>query len=121
MKLGVNLMLVSFHNAGMKRESYDKYMISVPATLQAAAASNHFSVSANNGTRKHAWPSFVVNAEGVVVNRARAHRPAVLINTIDTKAKLYDASAAWRDRCMRGVLHSGTLVRDPRSRNRKVL
>ena len=118
---GVELMLVSFHNAGMTREEYDKYKIYVPPAIQAAAASNYFSVSANNGTRKYAWPSFVVNAEGVIVSKAPVHRAAVLINTIDTKRKLYDASAAWRDRCMRGVLHSGALVKDRRSRNRRTL
>jgi len=118
---GVELMLVSFHNANMKKQDYDKYMITVPATLQAAAASNYFAVSANNGTRKYAWPSFVVNAEGVIISRAIPHRPAVLINTIDTKEKLYDASVAWRDRCMRRIYHSGTLVRDKRSRDRKSL
>lgn len=120
-KRGVQLMLVSFHNAGMTRDAGDKYRIYVPATIQAAASGNYFAVSANNGTRKHAWPSFVVNAEGVVIDRARAHRPQVLVNTIDTNQKLYDASAAWRDRCMKGIFHSGTLIRDPRSRNRKTL
>ena len=118
---GVELMLVSFHNAGMKREQSGKYRIYVPPTIQAAAASNYFTVSANNGTRKYAWPSFVVNAEGVIVSKAPAHRPTVLINTIDTKSKLYDASRAWRDRCMRGIRHSGTLVKDERSRNRRAL
>ena len=118
---GVHLMLASFHNAGMTRDRYDRYMISVPATLQAAAASNHFAVSANNGTRKHAWASFVVNAEGAIVDRARPHRSAVLVNMIDTNASLYDASIAWRDRSMRGILHSGKLVNDPRSRNRKTV
>ena len=118
---GVELMLVSFHNAAMTRANYDKYLVSVPATLQAAAASNYFPVSANNGTGKYAWPSFVVNAEGMIVSKARAHRPAVLVNTIDTKQKLTDSSAAWRDRCMRGILHSGALVKDRRSRNRKTL
>jgi predicted amidohydrolase len=120
-KRGVQLILISFHLAGMKRDDYDKYMISVPATLQAAAASNFLSVSANNGTRQYACPSFIVNAEGIVVDRARPHRGAVLINTIDTNEKLYDASAAWRDRCMRGIFHSGTLPTDPRSRNRTTL
>ena len=62
-----------------------------------------------------------MNAEGVVVSRARAHRSAVLINKIDTKQKLWDASGASRDRCMRGVLHSGRLVEDLRSRNRRSL
>lgn len=118
---GVDLMLVSFHNAGGRKETCDKYKITVPATLQAAAASNYYAVSANNGTRRYAWPSFVVNAEGVIVNKAPQHRPTVLITAIDTAEKLYDASADWRDRCMRGVLHSGRLVRDARSRERTAL
>ena len=117
-RLGVQLMLVSFHNAGGSLQSYHNYNTWVSATIQAAAASNYFAVSANNGTRRHAWPSFVVNAEGLVVDRARPHRPAVLINPIDTEVELYDASKAWRDRCMQGTFHSGTLTRDPRSSDR---
>jgi len=120
-RLGVELMLVSFHNARMTQQQLDMYTICVPATIQAAAASNYFTVSANNGTQKYAWPSFVVNAEGKVISRARPHRAAVLVNTVDTKQKLRDASAAWRDRCMRGIFHSGTLVRDPRSQNRRAI
>ena len=120
-KQGVELMLVSFHNAGMTRNSYDHYGTTVPATLQAAAASNYFTVSANNSTRRHAWPSFVVRADGIVVNRAPAHRDTALITTIDPHAKLYDASVAWRRRCMAGTYHSGRLVKDPRSRDRKSL
>ena len=120
-RLGVELMLVSFHNAEMNIAQYDKYIVYVTATLQSAAASNYFTISANNSSTKYAWPSFVVNAEGLIVTKARPHRPVVLINLIDTKEKLYDACSAWRDRCMKGILHSGTLVRDPRSRNRKSL
>ena len=118
---GVELMRVSFHNARGTKQMYDKYLIYVPPTVQSAAASNYFWISANNSTARYAWPSFAVNAEGVIIDRARSHRPAVLINTIDTKAKLFDASVAWRDRCMTGVLHSGTLVKDPRSKDRTAL
>jgi len=120
-QLGVELMLVSFYNARMNIADYDKVIVYVTATLQSAAASNYFAISANNSSTKYAWPSFVVNAEGLIVTKARPHRPAILINKIDTKEKLYDASSAWRDRCMKGILHSGTLVKDPRSSNRKSL
>ena len=117
-KRGVQLMLVSFHNANMTAKQYRHYGMSVPATLQAAAASNYYWVSANNGTREYAWPSLVIDPEGWIVNKARAHRPGVLMTDVDTNVKLYDASAAWRDRCMRGVYHSGRGVRDRRSRDR---
>ena len=118
---GVELMLVSFHNAAVPSDVSDRYKVYVRTTVQAAAASNYFAVSANNNCCRHAWPSFVSSAEGLIASQAPAHRPQVLITTIDTKAKLYDASAAWRERCMRGVYHSGTLVKDARSRNRKGL
>ena len=117
-RLGVQLMLVSFHNAGTSLQNYHNYTTWVSTTIQAAAASNYFAVSTNNGTRRHAWPSFVVDVQGLVVDRARPHRPAVLINPIDTEVELYDASKAWRDRCMQGTFHSGTLTRDPRSSDR---
>jgi predicted amidohydrolase len=118
---GVELMLVSFHNAGMTCKLYNHYIISVPATLQAAAASNYFFVSASNSTRRYAWPGFVVNPEGRIIQKARAHRPAVIITKIDTKEKLYDASSHWRNRCMHGIFHSGKLVKDPRSQDRTIL
>jgi hypothetical protein len=34
---------------------------------------------------------------------------------------LYDSTAVWRDRAMAGVLHSGTLVSDPRSADQTAL
>ena len=120
-KRGVQLMLVSFHNAGGKLKDYHNYNTWVSATLQSAAASNYFTISATNGTRKYAWPSFVSSAEGIIVDRAKPHRPAVLINHIDTTKKLYDASAAWRNRCIKGIYHSGKLIEDPRSQNRQNL
>ena len=120
-KKGVQLMLVSFHNARMKLKQYDHYIVSVPVTLQAAAASNYFYVSGNNGTMRRAWASFVADPEGKIISKARTHSPAVVVTKIDTKKKLYDASVACRDRCMSGIYHSGTRVADPRSRNRKCL
>ena len=118
---GVELMLVSFHNAGMTADRDAHYLMSVPATLQAAAASNFFAVSATNGARRYAWPSFVINQEGWVIDRAPRHRAAARVNTIDTEARLYDASAYWRERCLAGTYHSGDVVTDPRSAVRTVL
>jgi hypothetical protein len=42
-----------------------------------------------------------------------------LISTVDTDLEVYDSTAAWRDRAMVGVLHSGTVVDDPRSTDRR--
>ena len=95
----------------------------VPPTMQAYAANNFMWISANNtSARESSWPSFVVRPDGVIVSRLRRHQAGMLITTIDTKAKLYDASSAWRDRAMQGIYHSGKLVKnDPRSRNRRTI
>jgi hypothetical protein len=54
----------------------------------------------------------------VTVARLRRNRAGVAVVTVDTGQDLYDSTAAWRDRAMAGQLHSGTLVSDPRSRDR---
>ena len=134
---GVELVLHSFHagNASpqtlseMRDQVGRRYCalnrgsslpeITMPATMQAAAASSHVWISASNtSARESCWPAFFVRPDGVITGRLRRHRAGVLVSTVDTKARLYDGSAAWRKRAMRGVLHSGALVRDARSRNR---
>lgn len=64
------------------------------------------------------WPAFFVRADGITVGRLRRNVPGVLISTVDTDEALYDSTAAWRDRALNGVLHSGDLVSDPRSTDR---
>jgi hypothetical protein len=58
-------------------------------------------------------------ADGFITERLRNHTAGVLITEINTREKYYDASEAWRDRAMNGVLHSGKLVSDPRSHDRR--
>ena len=118
-RLGVQLMLVSFHNAGARSAEaiatttsgfQPPFRPRRPATILRSAP---ITAPAAMPGRASWW-----SAQGLVVSRARPHRPAVLINPIDTEEEMYDASKAWRDRCMQGTLHSGTLTRDPRSSNR---
>ena len=59
--------------------------------------------------------------DGVITGKLRRNRPGVLISTVDTRADLYDSTVVWRHHAMRGVFHSGTLVRDKRSRERRKL
>jgi predicted amidohydrolase len=94
--------------------------ITMPAAMQAAAASSHVWISCSNtSARESCWPSFFVRPDGVITGRLRLNTPGVLISTVDTKARLYDSTVDWRGRAMRGVFHSGKLVRDRRSDNRK--
>jgi len=93
--------------------------ITMPASMRAAAADNYMWVSCSNtSARESCWPSFFVRPDGVTTGRLRLNSAGVLVSTVNTKQQLYDSTVAWRDRAMRGTFHSGTLVRDRRSRER---
>ena len=94
--------------------------ITMPAAMTAAAASSHMWISCpNSSAPESAWPAFFVRADGITVGRARRNRPSMVISTVDTDAELYRSTEAWRARALAGVLHSGTLVSDPRSADRR--
>ena len=93
--------------------------ITMPATMQASAANNYMWISCpNTSARESCWPSFFVRPDGVITGRLRLNMAGILISTVTTHEKLYDSTVAWRDRAMRGVFHSGVLVRDIRSDER---
>jgi len=123
---GVQLMFHSYHNGHQSKKTLRRagniWGVIVPPTMQAYAANNFMWISANNTTaRESSWPSFFVRPDGVITGRLTNHRASILITTVDTESKLYDASEAWRDRALKGIYHSGTMVCDRRSRARKVL
>ena len=136
---GVQLMFHSYHAGGVSPGRYKEIQnyvgkfakmsegstipaITMPATMRSYAANNYFWISCPNSSRKEScWPAFFVRPDGVVVGQLRRNVAGVLVSTVDTTKKLYDSTVAWRDRAMRGVFHSGTLVADPRSRNRTKL
>lgn len=139
-KHGVQLIFHSFHagsisderlramQAQVGRENFAPSRgttlpeITMPSAVQGAAASNHVWISCPNSSARHScWPSFFVRADGVITGRLQRHRPGVLLSTVDTDEALYDSTAAWRRRAMRGQLHSGRLAADPRSRDRRSL
>ena len=123
---GVQLVFHSYHNGGMTaqkiRDSKNVWKVMVKATMQAYAASNYVWISVNNTTRRESsGSSFLVRPDGHISGTLPLHRSAVLISTIDTATEYFDASKDWRRRVLRGVYHSGTLVRDRRSEDRKCL
>lgn len=94
--------------------------ITMPASMHAAAAANHVWIScANNSARVSCFASFFLRADGVITGRLRRHVAGVLISTLDTGLNLYDSTGPWRERAIRGQLHSGSVLRDPRSRERE--
>ena len=70
----------------------------VPATMQAYVANNFLWISANNTSARYSqWPGFFVRPDGHISGRLRNNVSGILISTVDTKIKLYDASEDWRD------------------------
>ena len=96
--------------------------ITMPATMHAAAANNYLWISCPNSSARHScFPSFFVRPDGVITGRVRLHTAGILLSEVHTDAQFYDSAVAWRGRAMRGLLHSGTLVRDSRSDERTQL
>ncbi len=91
-----------------------------PPTMQAYAANNYVWISCNNTSAKEsAFPGFFVRADGMITGMLPRNKAGVLVSTVDTNEKIFDASVSWRDRVMdQGILHSGTLVNDKRSNDR---
>ena len=84
--------------------------------MQTYAANNHIFISAANTCRPYSLhSSFFVHPDGLITSRLPLHRPGLLIDTINTNARFTDPSEHWRHRAIRGILHSGTLVRYKRS------
>lgn len=134
---GVQMMFHSYHAGGIPssrfaamREEVGKDLwrfnpgstipeITMPAAMVFEAANNHMWISCpNSSARESCWGSFFVRPDGAVTGRLRRNTTGVLISEVDTDKEIYDSTAAWRDRAMDGVLHSGTLVRDERSEER---
>ena len=137
---GVQLVFHSYHAANMKPKQLRAMRkqvgapfhklnhgttlpeITMPATMQAAAASSHVWISCSNSSAKEScWGSFFVRPDGVLIGRLRRNTAGILVSIVDTAEKFYDSTAAWRDRAIRGVYYSGKLVLDKRSKARKCL
>jgi predicted amidohydrolase len=118
-KLGVQLVFDSFYNARAKGPGIHR--IIMRPSLQARAATNYFWISASNSSAYYSWPSVFIQPDGAILGQLVANRPGVMVNIADTTTEYYDASRHNRDRAMKGILNSGQLVDDPRSRDRKSL
>lgn len=120
-RLGVECLFQSFHNAD-SAGGPNVWTRIMRQTMQCRAATNYFWVSANNSSAYYqSWPSVFIKPSGETAGQLKFHRAGVMVNTVDTSAELYDASGAFRDRAMRGVLHTGRPVKDARSHARTSL
>ena len=116
---GVDCLFHSFFNA--RAEGATIHTIIVKPTMQAHAACNHMWISVSNASDYYqGWSSFFVYPDGRIAGSLRRHRRGVLITELDTE-KEYRDKCAFRDLAMKGTLHSGEVVRDPRSSRRDSL
>ncbi len=134
---GVRVVLHSFHAGNLSVERFAAMEAEVgtahhglnpattiagitqPAAMHGAASSNALWIScANSSAPRSCWPAFMVRPDGVVTGKLALEQAGILVTEIDPTAVFYDSTGPWRDRAMRGVFHSGTLIEDPRSRKR---
>lgn len=139
-RLGVQLMFHSYNAAHIDTEKWSAIEaeigaenhtlnpattfpgITQPAMMHGAAGSNFMWISCPNSSAfRSCWPSFFVRPDGVITGRLRLHEVGVILSVVDTDARYYDSTAAWRNNAMEGKLHSGSLVSDPRSNDRTVI
>ncbi len=119
-KLRVQAVFDSFHNGYSAGPGIHAKIMR--QTVQAHAGINYLWVSMNNSSGYYAaWPSVFIQPDGAIAASLKLNKAGMMVNTIDATRQLYDASDPYRTLAMRGILHSGKLVRDPRQKNRRSL
>jgi predicted amidohydrolase len=116
---GVRCVFQSFYNARKEKATIHTHV--VRPSLQARAASNHVWISASNASGYYqSWPSVFVAPDGRIMQSLRQHRAGTMINTVDLSERYVD-KCSFRDEAINGILHSGTIVDDPRSVRRDTI
>ena len=117
---GVQAVFQSFHNGYMNGPGIHNRIMR--QTMQAHAGINYFWASVPNSSGYYSrWPSVFIQPDGDIIASLPQNRPGMMVNTIDTTREFYDASRSYRPLALRGVLHSGRLVSDPRQADRRSL
>lgn len=120
LKLGVQVLLQSFSNARTAGPGIHEHIM--PQTMQARAASNGMWLSGANSSAYYSrYPSVLIRPDGCIEAKLSKNCAGIMVNAIDTSREFYDPAAEFRPLAMKGQLHSGKVVRDTRSRNRKSL
>jgi predicted amidohydrolase len=119
-KRGVRVVFQSFHNGRMRRPGVHEHIMR--QTLQAHAGINAMWISAANSSARYSrWGSVFIGPDGRIEQPLPKNRAGVMVNAVDLGRKFYDAGVAFRDVALRGALHNGRVVEDPRSRDRTAL
>jgi predicted amidohydrolase len=116
-KQDVRMMLHSFYNA-RSEENAQRFAEIAPLLARARALSNNMFVSMSNTSGPFSWPNYMITPDAVIMGKLTAEKPGVMISAIDTRKKYSNSTGLFRKGAIEGKLNSGSLVDDPRSRNR---
>lgn len=118
-KRGVEMVFQSFYNARVKKPGANIHTRIMRQTAQAHCGMNYLWMSANNSSAWYSsWPSVFIEPDGTIAGQLPMNRAGLMVNTVDTRRELYDASGRFRAAVMKGQLHTGRQVSDKRSRDR---
>ena len=101
-RLGVELVFQSWYDGNMTYREYQENGKNlgevIIGTVRGNAANNCMWISASNTSKKEScFPSFVVQPDGILVNKKRRNIPGVLISRIDTERAFGDPSGHLRN------------------------
>ena len=121
-KLGVKVIFQSFHNAAGQCNDENIHQHIMRQTLQAHCGVNAMWASGTNSSAYYSrWPGVFITPDGMIDAQLHRNKPGLMVNTADTSKDYYNASGRYRKLAMRGILHSGRCVKDPRSASHKCL
>lgn len=115
-KIGVDVIFQSFYNA--RHDINCIHPKIMPLSAQARAATNGFFMSLTNSSEPYSWPCHFITPNGLIDYKLDANKPGILMSEIDIRKKYYDASRTYRKEAIEGKLNSGTVVDDPKSKDR---
>jgi deaminated glutathione amidase len=117
---GVQAVFQSFHNGYMDGPGIHTQIMR--QTMQANCGDNYLWASCTNSSGFYSrWPGVLIRPDGTFAATLRQNKAGMRIATIDTGLDLYDPTRPFRGLAMRGRLHTGRLVRDPRLTHRRTL
>jgi predicted amidohydrolase len=116
-KLDVDCVLQSFYNARQPGPSVHTHIMR--QSMQCRAATNFFWVSLANSSGYYSpYPSCFIRPDGFIVKQLGQNRAGLMVNTVDTKMRLYDPMADFREMAMKGKCDNRPAnIRDPRSKD----
>lgn len=112
--LGTEVLFQSFYDGNLSARAYEeegKEMGSlVTGTVRGRAANNHLWISASNTSKREScYGSFLVQPDGRLLNQLKRNVTGVMVNRLDLSKTFADPSGPWRDRAIKGILHSDVL------------